>query len=168
MKNVLSYIGIILLLGLVLLPPILRMSLPKKNDEDQQIDRKSYILSCSNQEFTINTSYDQEKINMIVIKKIFTQEEIDKRKNIDENIENLDEQLLDSDTIVLKYQEIVDMFDNLKNKSTVIYNVDDNGEVVSIDFSYDQHKELEINKLTQKMDAQQIYYEKLDFACTIK
>lgn len=168
MKNILSYIGILVLLGLVLFPPILRIVLPEKTKEEKKIDRNSYILSCSNQKFTINTSYEEEKIKMIVIKNKFTQEEIDKRKNLDENIENLDEQLLDDDTALLKYKEIVDLFDEIKNKTTVTYNVMSDGEIVSIDYSVDEHKELEIDKLTQSMNRQQMYYEKLDFSCSIK
>ena len=168
MKNVLCYTGIILLLGLFLFPPILRLTLPERKEEDKKIDMNNYILSCSNQRFVINTSYEQEKIKMIVIKKIYTKEEIDRKKHLDENIENLDEQLLDPDTYVTKYQEIVKLYDDIKDKTTINHEISNDGEVVSIDFSVNDHKELEINKITQPLESQQKFYERLDFVCTLK
>lgn len=168
MKNIMRYIGIIILLGLILFPPILRLTLPEKKEEEKTIDQNSYILSCSNQRFIVNTSYEEEKIKMLVLKKIYTQQEIDKRRRLDENVENLDEQLLDPNTVVVKYQDIVDIFEDIKNKTSIKYDVVDDGEVISIDYSISDHKELEIDKLTQSMSNQQLYYEKLDFSCTIK
>lgn len=168
MKNIMRYMGIIILLGLILFPPILRLTLPEKKEEEKTIDQNSYILSCSNQRFIVNTSYEEEKIKMLVLKKIYTQQEIDKRRRLDENVENLDEQLLDPNTVVVKYQDIVDIFEDIKNKTSIKYDVVDDGEVISIDYSISDHKELEIDKLTQSMSNQQLYYEKLDFSCTIK
>ena len=101
-------------------------------------------------------------------KKIFTKIEIDRRKNLDENIENLDEQLLDPDTYDVSYKDIAKIFEDIKDKTTIVHDVSDEGETISIDFSVNDHKELEINKLTQSMDSQQKYYERLDFICTVK
>ena len=168
MKNVLCWFGIIVLLGLVLFPPILRLVLPNKEEIEKKVERTNYVLACSNQRFIINTSYENNKVKMIIMKKLFTQQEKDKRKQIDENIENIDEQLIDPDTKSVKYQEINDIFEKIKNQTTIIHNVLDDGEVISIDFSILEHNELEINKMIQEINEQQLFYENIDFSCVIR
>ena len=161
MKNILSYVGIFILFGLVLLPPILRLTLPDKDKIDNQIDRSNYILSCSNERFIIYTSYEEEKVKMIVIKKIYTQEEIENKDNIND--------LLNPDAIVPKYKDISDLFEKIKtNKSLTFEVIDGDGEVLSIDYSVDEHKDLGVDNLIQKMSDQQKYYEKIDFTCSIR
>lgn len=168
MKNVLCWFGIIIILALVVFPPVLRLTLPKKTETEKIIETRNYVLACTNPRFIINTSYEDDVVKMIVMKKIYTEQEKDKRKKIDENIENLDEQLLDPDTTTVKYQDIIKIFENIKDKTSITYNVLDDGEVITIDFSVNDHKNLPLEKLNQNMEKQQKYYERLDFSCVIK
>lgn len=168
MKKILCYLGIIILFCLVIFPPVLRLTLPDKIKEEKKDEKSNYILSCSNSRFIINTSYENKIIKMIIIKMKYTEQEIDKRKQLDESIGNIDNQLLDSNTNGEKYQDIIDIFQNIKDKTTVTHETIEDGEIILIDYSVNDHKELKIDKISQEIEEQQKYYEKIGFSCTVK
>ena len=158
MKKLLCYLGIILLFGLVLFPPILRIVLPEKNEENKSevVERK--ILSCSNKEYITSTSYDNQNINMIIIKKLNQNDEVETENNTEE----IDE----SNNTTGK--EFIDIFESLKYKSTVVYNVLEDGEVLSIDFTLSDNKELNLTSLTKEIEEQKEFYENQNLSCIIK
>lgn len=144
MKKVLCLFGIVVLFVLAFLPPILRIVLPSIEEKEKEAVKGNLILSCSTDDFLINTSYENEKVKMIIIKKFFSQEGINNKNNIST------------------------LFESIKEKSDIIYNVLEDGEVVAIDFSVSEHKELGINNLTQKLEDQQLYYENQELSCIVK
>ena len=168
MKNVLCYFGIIILLGLALLPPILRIVLPLKEKEEKKEIISNMILSCSNNSFIVNTSYIDEKTNMIIMKKLLTGDSEGNNNESNQSFDNLNDELLDSDTKSDKSADIIKLFDDIKNKNDVIYRALDDGEVLSIDFSVSDHKELKIDNLVQDVEKQKLFYEQNDLKCVIK
>ncbi len=168
MKKVLCYLGIFVLLGLALLPPILRIALPNVEETKETIVISSKILSCSNDVFLANTSYENEKVKMIILKKLFSKEEIERRKGLQEGLDDEEAQVLELETESLKSKELNDLFESIKEKSDILHNVLEDGEIVSIDFSVSEHKDLKIDDITQKMEEQQLYYENQELTCIIK
>ena len=143
MKKILCYLGILFLLFLILLPPILRINLPDKKNEEKKVLLESITLSCENQEFVANTNYFGENIKMIVLKRFFK----------DQYVESI---------------ELKEIFDQLKEKTSVNYTKTDDGEVIQIDFSVSEQKNLNMNILTGKIDDLKIFYEKNNLVCSIK
>ena len=145
MKNILCYLGIIILLGLILLPPILRIVLPDK-EKIEIVEKIEYInLSCNNDEYLTNTSYTNDKINMIIIKKF---NQVEQNSNTGE--------------------EFIQIFESLKDKSTVVHTVSEDGEVLTIDFSLSDNKGLNIAKLTKNASEQKEFYESQKLTCITK
>ena len=66
MKKLLCFLGIILLLFLAVLPPVLRIVLPDMGEEENEVVHENVILNCSNESYIANTSYQNEKVMMIV------------------------------------------------------------------------------------------------------
>ena len=130
MKKVLCYFGILILLGLVLMPPMLRITLPKENKEDKNEVVSSRLLSCQNEELIIKQSYENNKVKMIVIKKL----------------------LVENDEYI-KSKELIRIFDSIKENSNITYNKLEDGEVISIDFSISEHNDLNINSMTQEISG---------------
>ena len=147
MKKLLCYVGIIVLLGLVLFPPILRITLPDKKKVKKQEVITSNILSCQNDLFVIKSRYENKKVKMIVIKKMLLNEE-------DSNISN-------------KSSNLIKIFDKLKENNNVVINSLDDGDVILIDFSVSEPKTFNINYLTQDLDEQKLYYENEQLVCSI-
>jgi len=166
MKKLLCYLGILLLLGLAVLPPALRIFLP---DQDRQVveknESKSALLSCKNDNYEIITNYENEKVQMLVIKKMKNNNESDLEDDIN-NQENKEEQdnLIENN----KETELDIIFNSLKEASNIIYNELEDGEVIGIDFSIYDHKDLDLGKLTKSPDMQKTYYENQGLTCTIR
>lgn len=160
MKKILCYFGIIVLLGLVLFPPILRIVLPNKEEDNKNEVIERIILSCSNQEYIANSSYDNDKITMIIIKKL--------NVSSDRETEFYQNQLNELTDTTLTGNELKELFESLKDKSTVVHNVLDDGEVISIDFSLSDNKELNLTSLTKNVQEQKNFYESQKLNCMIK
>ena len=118
MKKILCYLGIIILLCLTLLPPVLRIMLPDKDQVKEEIIIKNQILSCEGERFITKTIYDNTKIQMIVIKRL---------NPVSSNVEN-------EDTSSVLTSELDIIIDSLKNESGVTYNILEDGDVLGIDF----------------------------------
>ena len=147
MKKILCYLGIIILLALVLFPPILRIVLTDQEEEEEVIVVERIILSCSNEEFIASTMYDNDKISMIALKKV--------------NVDNIEGETITG-------EELISLFDTVKNKGDVVYHAVDDGETVSIDFSLSEHKNLDIDLLTNNLENQKEFYEQQNLTCMIR
>lgn len=146
MKNILCYLGIILLIALILFPPILRITLPDREKIKQVVTEERIILSCSNSEYIANTSYNNQNIEMIAIKKI-----------INENIEDS-----------ITGDKFVKVYDSLREKGDVVLETTDDGEILKIDFSVSDNKGLNLVDLTKNVDEQKIFYEEQNFSCIVR
>lgn len=146
MKNILCYLGIILLIALILFPPILRIALPDREKIKQVVTEERIILSCSNSEYIANTSYNNQNIEMIAIKKI-----------INENIEDS-----------ITGDKFVKVYDSLREKGDVVLETTDDGEILKIDFSVSDNKGLNLVDLTKNVDEQKIFYEEQNFSCIVR
>lgn len=149
MKKILCFLGIIGLLVLTFLPPVLRVVMKDKKTEEV-VKKESGILFCSNLEYVINTSYQNDKIQMIVIKKINTIPETDSNNNLKSE------------------SELDQIFDNLKKQTDLIYNEEENGETIAIDFSVSNHDALDLSKITNNIEKQKNYYESQNLTCSIR
>ena len=151
MKKILCYLGIIILLCLTLLPPVLRIMLPDKDQVKEEIVIKNQILSCEGERFITKTIYDNTKIQMIVIKRL---------NPVSSNVEN-------EDTSSVLTSELDIIIDSLKNESGVTYNILEDGDVLGIDFSLDDHSKLNISKINQDINLQKNYYESKNLTCLV-
>ena len=72
MKNILYYLGIIVLLALILFPPALRIFLPDKDSESTSESNVKIIRSlvCSSNEFITNITYSNDDVSNVVVKRI--------------------------------------------------------------------------------------------------
>ena len=166
MKNVLCYFGIIILLGLILMPPILRIVRPKEEQKAEELIKKNRILACSNELFVINTSYEGDDVYMVVIKKLFSKEEMKTRQNASEEETTSSKKSTSNST---KSLAIEGMFMKLKENQNVTDTVLDDGEVLSVDFSLaSSNNNLGIDNINLKIEEQQLYYEKQNLSCLIK
>jgi len=144
MKKILCYLGIVVLLALVMFPPVLRIVLddPVVEEESNIVER--IILTCSNEGFVASTIYDNDKINMIALKKIDIE---------DESITG---------------EDLISIFNKIKNKGDVVYHTTDDGETLSIDFSLSEHSNLDIDWLTNNLEEQKEFYEEQNLTCMIR
>ena len=127
MKKILCFLGIILLLFLAALPPILRIILPDKMEEEKEIVHENVVLNCSNESYIANTSYQDEKVMMIIFKQLYP---TDSNTNNDQEdttiIEDEEDTSLENEEDILEQEpttieELDQAFADLKNKSNVIY-----------------------------------------------
>lgn len=145
MKKVLCYFGILVLFSLAIMPPVLRIALPKEKEEEKTETIVSKILSCENKELLIKQSYENDKTKMIIMKKYL----------LDEN-----------ETIVS--EELIKLFDTIKDNNNLTLKQTDDGEILSIDFSVSGHENLNINNLTQNLEDQKLYYENQQLTCYVQ
>lgn len=148
MKKLLCYLGILVLFILAFLPPALRIFLPDKGEEkkDEEVIERS-VLSCSSDTFITNTSYENNKIQMILVKKL---NQVDNPESIDDT------------------SELGLSFEDLKKQGDIVYTETDDGEVIQIDFSVTTHDYLSIKNLTKGILDQKTYYEQQGLTCTIR
>lgn len=172
MKKLLCYVGILLLLFLVVLPPLLRRLLPDMGEEEPaKKEEERMLLTCSNENFVINTSYENSQIQMIVLKKLSSNQE--QTDNVDSNDENTSsDNKLDVDDSkenqTENESELSLAFDDLKTKGDITYKQLEDGEVIGIDFSVSNHEKLNLASFTKPIDEQKIYYENQELSCTIR
>lgn len=176
MKKLLCFLGILVLLGLTALPPVLRIVMPDYGEEKEESIKKSYsILACSSEDFLVNTRYVNNKINILVFSRNI-EKDITLETDNDELEENADQNENNNDTILedntINYDKLEKEFDNLfgrlKDSNNVTYDLQEDVEVISIDFSLSNHENLEISNYTKTINEQKNYYESLNLTCTIK
>ena len=164
MKKLLCFLGIILLLFLAVLPPVLRIVLPDMGEEENEVVHENVILNCSNESYIANTSYQDEKVMMIVFKQLRTTDSNTNDDQEDPTIEN------EEDTSNLEQsniEELDEAFEDLKTESNITYNVLEDGEVIQIDFTVSNHETLNLTKFTNNLADQRAYYENLGLTCLV-
>ena len=163
MKKILCFLGIIFLLFLAFLPPVLRIVLPDI-EEKKEIVHENVILNCSNESYIANTSYQDEKVMMIIFKQLYSTDSNTNDDQEDPTIEN------EEDTSNLEQsniEELDEAFEDLKTESNITYNVLEDGEVIEIDFTVSNHETLNLTKFTNNLADQRAYYENLGLTCLV-
>lgn len=150
MKKLLCYLGILVLLFLLFLPPALRTFLKDKDATTNEDNNKTNAtLVCKNDNFTINANYSGDDVLMIVLKRVIKEEE--KEELVSEPDKELNE-----------------LFDSIKDDQTITYNKLEDSEVIGIDFEIYKHENLKMNLITKPIKDQQQYYESLNFKCLVR
>lgn len=152
MKKLLCYLGILVLLFLLFLPPALRIFLKDKDATlDDDSNKTNETLVCKNDNFTINANYSGDDVLMIVLKRVIKEESDDLGEEVSAPLKDLDE-----------------LFDSIKDDQTITYNRLEDSEVVGIDFEIYKHENLKLNLITKPIKEQQQYYESLNFKCLVR
>lgn len=147
MKKILCYLGILVLLFLLLLPPALRIFLKDKEEVEEKIVTKS-ILVCQNENFITTTKYEGVDIKLIAIKRT---------KQISE----------DGSEIV--YDTNLDkLIDSIKTDPTITYEENETASLITIDFDIYNHEYLDLSLITKPINDQKTYYESENLTCSIK
>ncbi len=150
MKKLLCYLGILVLLFLLFLPPALRTFLKDKDATTNEDNNKpNATLVCKNDNFTINANYSGDDVLMIVLKRVIKEEE--------------NEELVSEPD-----KELNELFDSIKDDQTITYNKLEDSEVIGIDFEIYKHENLKMNLITKPIKDQQQYYESLNFKCLVR
>ena len=150
MKKLLCYLGILVLLFLLFLPPALRTFLKNKDATTNEDNNKiNATLVCKNDNFTINANYSGDDVLMIVLKRVIKEEE--------------NEELVSEPD-----KELNELFDSIKDDQTITYNKLEDSEVIGIDFEIYKHENLKMNLITKPIKDQQQYYESLNFKCLVR
>lgn len=158
MKKLLCYLGILILLGLAILPLALRMFLPDYEEkEEASVLNESILLICKNEKYEVNATYEASKINMFAIKKYKNKNEVESN-----------DKLINQEDSNKKETELDRMFKYLKNANNIIYSDLETAEVIGIDFSIYDHKELDLGKITKSSEEQKTYYETQGLTCTVR
>lgn len=148
MKKILCYLGILVLLFLLLLPPALRIFLKDKETVVEEPVVKN-ILVCKNDDFITTTRYEGVDIKKIAIKR-------NKEQDLEEGAEIVYDTNLDK------------IIDNIKSDPTLIYEETDEFKMITIDFEVSNHKELDLSLITKPINDQKNYYEAENLTCSIK
>lgn len=148
MKKILCYLGILVLLFLLFLPPALRIFLKDKETIVEEPVVKN-ILVCKNDDFITTTRYEGVDIKKIAIKR-------NKEQDLEEGAEMVYDTNLDK------------IIDNIKSDPTLIYEETDEFKMITIDFEVSNHKELDLSLITQPINDQKNYYEAENLTCSIK
>ena len=152
MKKLLCYLGILVLLFLLFLPPALRIFLKDKDATlDDDSNKTNETLVCKNDNFTINANYSGDDVLMIVLKRAIKEESNDLGEEVSAPLKDLNE-----------------LFDSIKDDQTITYNRLEDSEVVGIDFEIYKHENLKLNLITKPIKEQQQYYESLNFKCLVR
>ena len=150
MKKLLCYLGILVLLFLLFLPPALRTFLKNKDATTNEDNNKTNAtLVCKNDNFTINANYSGDDVLMIVLKRVIKEEE--------------NEELVSEPD-----KELNELFDSIKDDQTITYNKLEDSEVIGIDFEIYKHENLKMNLITKPIKDQQQYYESWNFKCLVR
>lgn len=148
MKKILCYLGILVLLFLLFLPPALRIFLKDKETIVEEPVVKN-ILVCKNDDFITTTRYEGVDIKKIAIKR-------NKEQDLEEGAEMVYDTNLDK------------IIDNIKSDPTLIYEETDEFKMITIDFEVSNHKELDLSLITKPINDQKAYYEAENLTCSIK
>ena len=175
MKKVLCFLGIILLIFLIALPPVLRIVLPAKVEEEEEVKLIRKTLSCNSKVFLSATSYENDVVKMIVIKKtvpntnLETDSTGDTETDPNANAEPSEETQPETDTEATDFEntDLAKIFEEVKKDSRVVINEVDDGEVITIDYTVSDYSGLEIEDLNQPINDQFKYYEDNGLVCSI-
>ena len=171
MKNFLCYIGIVILVILIILPPALRIFLPEEK-EKEKIEPKLVIksLNCTGVNYVTGTSYENDEVKMIVLKKIISSDD----ENQDENTDNQEtqdetkeEDSYNNPDSSERKTEFEAVFTRLSEDSRITKSNLNDGIALKIDFSISNNLDLDIKDLTKPINDQLIYYENLGLTCSI-
>jgi len=182
MKKVLCYLGIVVLFGLGVLPPVLRIFY--KDEDKKEVETiESIILVCTSDTYMTTTSYENDEVKKIAIKKIIannledsevddsteTDDSSDVVEDEDMNNEDLNDSELESSDEELKTGMDI-LFDSLyeSENENLIRNTLEDGEVVWIDFNTSKYEDIELSNITKLPEDQKEYYESLELTCIIR
>ncbi len=191
MNKFLCGFGIFILVILILLPPTLRIFVPKEEEvEEEKEELIVRALSCNGDNYIARTSYENDNVQMILIKKniISTDKEEENNEEVPSenpeenqevpnentettpeetpNEENQPEEDTNPDTSS-NLENFEAMFTRLSDDSRVARDDMDDGIVLTIDFSISDNSRLDIGDLTKPIDDQKSYYEDLGLVCSI-
>ena len=133
-------------------------------EEEKEIVHENVVLNCSNESYIANTSYQNEKVMMIIFKQLYPTDSNTNDDQEDPTIEN------EEDTSNLEQsniEELDEAFEDLKTESNITYNVLEDGEVIEIDFTISNHETLNLTKFTNNLADQRAYYENLGLTCLV-
>ena len=180
MKNFLCYLGIIVLIVLIALPPVLRLTLKAEGEEEEEevhVVRKT--LSCDSDSYLTRTSYENDEVKSVTIKKIEVKEENETSDNQDitNNQENQDNTTSPNDEETQSPNETPDnkeeetefdkLFNTLKEDSRVVKQEVEDGVIIKLDFTTSDYNGLLISDLIKSADEEKIYYENQKMICNI-
>ncbi len=189
MKNVLCYLGIIFLLFLIVLPPVLRIVLNDKEEEVEEAPIVRKTLSCDSDIYLTRSSYENDVIKTVIIKKIEVKEdtETSDSKDITDNEEesgtdnrgnqeSQDEESVPDTNETPSPNENPDneektefdkIFDKLSKDSQILKQEAEDGLIVQLDFSASDYNGLLLDDLRKNIDEEKIYYESQKMTCSI-
>lgn len=165
MKKILCYLGILILFTLGILPPVLRSFYKEDNKKEEEKLPESAILVCTSDTYMTTTSYEDDEVKKIAIKKIITNKESE--ESIDEQ-ENLDTEKPEDNEEMVEKTDMDLLFDSLKENKELIYNNLEDGEIIGIDFSVSKYESIDLSNLTKSKEDQKTYYENLKLTCIIR
>ena len=146
MKKLLCYVGIIIIIVFIAFPPVLRIVLPDEEKKEIHIEIERSLLYCSSNEFLAISNYEGDDVKLINLKKMSMEEDYEYTTG----------------------EELLNTFDSIKNTGDTVYNELDDGELISIDFSVSNHKDMEISNLTNSLTNEKEYYESQGLVCEIR
>ena len=175
MKKVLCWLGIVLLIFLIALPPVLRIVLPAKVEEEEEVKLIRKTLSCNSKVFLSATSYENDVVKMIVIKKSFTNPNLDTDTNTATETDtetDTEEEVkpeTEPDTDIKDYEntDLAKLFEEAKKDSRVVIEEVEDGEIIKIDYTVSDYSGLEIEDLNKPINDQFTYYEDNGLVCSI-
>ena len=133
-------------------------------EEENEVVHENVVLNCSNESYIANTSYQNEKVMMMIFKQLYPTDSNTNDDQEDPTIEN------EEDTSNLEQsniEELDEAFEDLKTESNITYNVLEDGEVIEIDFTISNHETLNLTKFTNNLADQRAYYENLGLTCLV-
>ena len=149
MKKLLCFLGIIIIIFLVLLPPMLRIFLKDKDEKSStfEVEITSYLLYCTNEEFVVINTYEEDKTTLINIKRLIQDDE------------------------EYEYQTgsgITNFFDNIKALGDSSYQKMNDGELITINTSNFNNSNISIKNFTNEAVLQKTYYQNQGLNCEIR
>lgn len=177
MKNFLCYLGIIVLIVLIALPPVLRLTLKDEGEEEEEevhVVRKT--LSCDSDNYLTRTSYENDEITAVTIKKIETKIDTETNEN-EESTDNQDDTTSSDNEETQSPNETPEnqeeetefdkLFNTLKEDSRVVKQEVEDGVIIKLDFTTSDYNGLLISDLIKSADEEKIYYENQKMICNI-
>ena len=119
-------------------------------------ETKKQLLVCKSDRFGISTSYDNNEVDRIIFKRF---------KLLSDDTTEVEDA---DDTTINNNTPLDEAFDNIKTDTTITYNEQEDGEVISIDFDIYDHKELDLSLLNKSLEEEKTYYESQGLTCTFR
>ena len=188
MKKLLCGLGIFFLTILILLPPALRIFVPEKTETEKPKEKLVIkALSCDGDKYIARTSYENDNVKMILIKKniALTEKDEENKEEVPsedqgenqtetrDNEETTPDETPTEDTNQTNPETSTDLeefeavFTRLSEDSRVARSDMDDGISLTIDFSVPANSDLNIGNITKPIDEQKVYYENLGLTCSI-